>query len=102
MYLTCVCIMQILGTPTEETWPGITKNTEFLSGSYPKYRAEPLSLHAPRLDKEAIQLLANLLEFESKNRMPAKEAMMHPYFQSLGKRIHALPNSRFTLHAQLL
>lgn len=87
--------LQILGTPTEETWPGITQNTEFLSGHYPVYRAEPLSLHAPRLDGEAIDLLGKFLQFESKNRVPAKPALAHPYFQSLGQRIHSLPNSEF-------
>lgn len=63
------------------------------------YRAEPLSLHAPRLDKEAVELLGSLLQFESKNRIPAKEAMMHSYFHCLGKRIHSLPNSK-TLFTQ--
>lgn len=85
--------LQILGTPTEETWPGITKNPEF-NGKYPLYHAEPLSLHAPRLDNEAIDLLGKLLHFESRNRIPAKNALRHAYFQSLGTRILSLPNSK--------
>lgn len=92
--------LQILGTPTEDTWPGITMNTEFINGHFPVYRPEPLSLHAPRLDGEAINLLAKLLHFESRNRVPARQALTHPYFQSLGQRIHSLPNSESSLYLQ--
>lgn len=91
--------LQILGTPTEETWPGITKNTEFINGGYPIFRAEPLSLHAPRLDSDAIDLLGKLLHFESKHRIPAREGMMHPYFSSIGKRILSLPYSEWEINS---
>ena len=36
------------GTPTEETWPGITTSEEFKTHKFPRYRAEPLVNHAPR------------------------------------------------------
>ncbi|TFJ96124.1 glutathione reductase [Platysternon megacephalum] len=41
-------IFRILGTPTEETWPGILSNEEFRSYNYPKYQPEALLNHAPR------------------------------------------------------
>lgn len=84
---------KILGTPNEDTWPGITKNDEFVSYHFPCYPCESLTLHAPRLDRDAIDLLERLLRFESKNRISATEALQHPYFQSLGQRIHPLPHS---------
>lgn len=36
------------GTPTEETWPGITTSEEFKTYNFPQYKAEPLVNHAPR------------------------------------------------------
>ncbi len=89
--------MQVLGTPTETTWPGITKNKEFVSAMFPIYHADPLSTHAPRLASEdhAIDLLQQLLRFESKNRTSALECMRHPYFESFGSRIQQLPNSEY-------
>lgn len=36
------------GTPTEETWPGITTSEEFKTYNFPRYHAEPLVNHAPR------------------------------------------------------
>lgn len=36
------------GTPTEESWPGITTSEEFKTYNFPQYQAEPLVSHAPR------------------------------------------------------
>ncbi|XP_078064392.1 cyclin-dependent kinase 17-like [Mustelus asterias] len=86
-------IFRVLGTPTEETWPGILANEEFRSYNYPKYRPEPLVNHAPRLDTEGLDLLAKLLQFEGKKRISAQQAMKHPHFQSLGERVYKLPDT---------
>lgn len=37
-----------LGTPTEETWPGISSIEEFKSYNFPKYKPQPIINHAPR------------------------------------------------------
>lgn len=36
------------GTPTEESWPGISTIEEFKSYNFPKYKPQPLINHAPR------------------------------------------------------
>uniref|UniRef100_A0A9J8ADR2 cyclin-dependent kinase n=1 Tax=Cyprinus carpio carpio TaxID=630221 RepID=A0A9J8ADR2_CYPCA len=54
-------IFRLMGTPTEETWPGITANEEFKSYLFPQYRAQALINHVPRLDTEGIDLLTTLL-----------------------------------------
>ncbi|KAB0405063.1 hypothetical protein E2I00_016547 [Balaenoptera physalus] len=45
------------------------------------------------LDSEGIELITKFLQYESKKRVSAEEAMKHVYFRSLGPRIHALPES---------
>jgi hypothetical protein len=86
-------IWKTLGTPTDSTWPGISRNEDFVQHNFPVFRAEPLSFYVPRLDKEAVDMMGSLLQFQSKNRVPAKTAMTHSYFSSLGPRVNRLANS---------
>ncbi|XP_056271719.1 cyclin-dependent kinase 17 isoform X2 [Pseudoliparis swirei] len=109
-------IFRLLGTPTEDSWPGICSMDEFKSYKFPKYKIQPLINHAPsplipgdgnehislvrpRLDTDGIDLLLSFLKFESRKRISADEAMRQPYFRSLGPRVNALPEciSIFTL-----
>uniref|UniRef100_A0A8C9EWI7 cyclin-dependent kinase n=1 Tax=Pavo cristatus TaxID=9049 RepID=A0A8C9EWI7_PAVCR len=86
-------IFRLLGTPTEDTWPGITSNEEFRAYNFTQYRAQPLINHAPRLDSDGTDLLMNLLLYEAKSRISAEVALRHPYFKSLGERVHLLPDN---------
>ncbi|ETE65944.1 Cyclin-dependent kinase 18, partial [Ophiophagus hannah] len=86
-------IFRMLGTPTEESWPGITSNEEFKTYQFTQYRAQPLINHAPRLDTEGIDLLTNLLLYEAKQRISAESALRHPYFMILDERVHLLPET---------
>uniref|UniRef100_A0A8C5PE74 cyclin-dependent kinase n=1 Tax=Leptobrachium leishanense TaxID=445787 RepID=A0A8C5PE74_9ANUR len=86
-------IFRILGTPTEETWPGILSNEEFKSYNYPKYSPDPIQKHAARLDSDGANLLSKLLQLEGRRRISAEDAMTHFHFQELGDRIHKLPDT---------
>lgn len=86
-------IFRLLGTPTEETWPGIGANAEFRAHKYPAYPPEGLRHHAPRLDHDGADLLGKLLQFEGRRRVPAAEAMAHPFFACLGPRVTTLPDT---------
>ncbi|XP_062921461.1 cyclin-dependent kinase 18-like isoform X2 [Mobula hypostoma] len=92
-------IFRLLGTPTEDTWPGITSNEEFKAYSFPYYRPQPMINHVPRLDPEGLDLFSNLLLYEAKKRISAEDALLHIYFKSLGERVHLVPDniSIFTL-----
>nr|XP_046252283.1 cyclin-dependent kinase 17-like isoform X3 [Scatophagus argus] len=86
-------IFRILGTPTEETWPGITTCEEFKTYSFPQYQAEPLVNHAPRIDNDGHDLLSVLLQFEAKKRVSAEDALRHSYFRSLGEQVQTLADT---------
>ncbi|KAM9613375.1 cyclin-dependent kinase 18 isoform 1-T1 [Trichechus inunguis] len=86
-------IFRLLGTPTEETWPGVTALSEFRTYNFPQYLPQPLISHAPRLDTDGINLLTSLLLYESKKRVSAEGALSHAYFRSLGERVHQLEDT---------
>ncbi|CAB1314953.1 unnamed protein product, partial [Coregonus sp. 'balchen'] len=58
-------VFRLIGTPKEDSWPGISNNDEFRSYMFPEYRPQPLINHVPR----------------------------HPYFLSLGENIHSLADT---------
>lgn len=74
-------IFRLLGTPTEETWPGVMALSEFRAYNF------------PRLDPDGISFLNSLLLYESKSRLSAEAALRHPYFRSLGERVHQLEDT---------
>ncbi|KAG7220406.1 hypothetical protein INR49_018244 [Caranx melampygus] len=86
-------IFKLLGTPTEQSWPGISSNEEFVTYNYPQYRAERLSNHTPRLSSEGVELLSKFLQFEGKKRISAVESLNHRYFSNLGNRVMSLPDT---------
>ncbi|XP_048462207.1 cyclin-dependent kinase 16-like [Rhincodon typus] len=88
-------IFRTLGTPTEETWSGISTHSQFSAYHFPRYKAEPLINHAPRLDTDGIDLLSKLLQFEGKRRITAQQAVHHHYFRSFGASILELDDSEY-------
>uniref|UniRef100_A0AAZ3PJS2 cyclin-dependent kinase n=1 Tax=Oncorhynchus tshawytscha TaxID=74940 RepID=A0AAZ3PJS2_ONCTS len=82
-------IFRLLGTPSEDSWPGISSMDEFKSYKFPKYKTQPLINHAPRY----VGLQTAFSVRGHKQRMSADESMRQPYFRSLGTHAHTLPES---------
>ncbi|WOL01956.1 cell division control protein 2 [Canna indica] len=78
-------IFYLLGTPTEEQWPGVTSLRNW--HEYPQWKAQNLTLVVPNLEPEGVDPLAKMLEYDPTKRMSAKEAIAHRYFNSQLKKI---------------
>lgn len=76
-------ILKILGTPTPKTWPHLQKYPEYEQLSkFPKYRDNlPGWFHsAGGRDKQALNLLYHLLNYNPIDRIDAINALDHEYF----------------------
>lgn len=76
-------ILEILGNPTEKTWPNIYKYPEYEQlAKFPRYRDNlPVWYHsAGGRDKNALDLLYQLLRYDPVTRIDAINALDHPYF----------------------
>ncbi|XP_032875462.1 cyclin-dependent-like kinase 5 isoform X1 [Amblyraja radiata] len=72
-------IFRLLGTPTEEQWPSMTKLPDYKP--YPMYPATTSLLNVvPKLNTTGRDLLQNLLKCNPVQRISAEEALQHPYF----------------------
>ncbi|GMN34669.1 hypothetical protein TIFTF001_004810 [Ficus carica] len=76
-------IFRLLGTPNEKMWPGVSKLVNW--HEYPQWSPQSLSKAVPNLDKDGVDLLAQMLQYEPSQRISAKKAMEHPYFDDLNK-----------------
>ncbi|CAF1609675.1 unnamed protein product [Adineta ricciae] len=83
-------IFKCLGTPTEQTLPGVTTNPDFQALRLPYYQGESLNHLAPRLDQTGIDLLEKFLRFNPHSRISAHDAMLHKFFACYPPAIHTL------------
>jgi len=86
-------IFKVLGSPTEETWPGISKSEELANYKFPTYAPEPMIARAPRLDPDGIDLISSFLLYEHRKRVSARAAIRHQYFRSLGPEIQRIADT---------
>jgi cyclin-dependent kinase len=69
----------ILGTPTEQDWPGVTSFPDF-KASFPKWNRTDIADTVTTLDEVGLHLLDALLEYDPAGRISAKQAVIHEYF----------------------
>lgn len=74
-------IFKVLGTPTEEDWPGI-KNFKNYQSMIPVYVKRALTESIPnlKLDEQGLDLLSRMLIYDPSKRITAKSALDHPFF----------------------
>ncbi|XP_064605348.1 cyclin-dependent kinase 20-like [Liolophura sinensis] len=74
------CVLRVLGTPSEKTWPGITDLPDYNKITFPETPPIPFEEILPDASAEALDLLKKFLVYPSTDRISAKAALLHPYF----------------------
>ncbi|XP_050074277.1 cyclin-dependent kinase 14 isoform X1 [Anopheles maculipalpis] len=87
-------IFKILGTPTEDTWPGVTHLPGYKLQMLGFFKPRKLGLSFPRLYdiNEGETMATSFLQLNPDNRISADEALRHRYFASLPKKLYELPD----------
>ncbi|EKX36688.1 hypothetical protein GUITHDRAFT_89936 [Guillardia theta CCMP2712] len=83
-------IFRALGTPTEETWPGVTQLPDY-KPTFPQWAGKSLKEILTSMEPSALDLLSQTLVYEPSKRCSAKTAMNHDYFLDLDKASLPLP-----------
>lgn len=74
-------IFKLVGTPTERTWPGVTKLPEYKE--FLPYPPAPIVAVVTSLNEHGIELLQRHLICNPDHRLSAEEAMRHEYFADI-------------------
>ncbi|KAJ3277051.1 Cyclin-dependent kinase 2 [Terramyces sp. JEL0728] len=75
-------IFRILGTPSEEVWPGSTQLPDFKE-TFPHWSPKPFSTVFPKLCDDGRDLMTQLLTYSPGHRISAKRALLHEYFKDV-------------------
>ncbi|KEG08160.1 putative protein kinase, putative,cdc2-related kinase [Trypanosoma grayi] len=75
-------IFQILGTPSEATWRGVSSLPHH-NVDFPQWRPTPLSDVIPTLDPAGVDLLQQMLVYDPRQRITAYDAMRHSWFDDV-------------------
>ena len=78
---------RLLGTPTETMWQGVSQLPDFKS-NFPKWNPKSMREampHPDRLNDAGVDLVAQMLAYTPNQRIVAKDALNHPYFNDLNR-----------------
>ncbi|XP_029574186.1 cyclin-dependent kinase 20 [Salmo trutta] len=76
------CVLRVLGTPNQHIWPEITELPDYNKITFKENPAIPLEEIVPDTSPQAVDLLNKLLVYPSKQRISARQALLHPYLFS--------------------
>jgi cyclin-dependent kinase 2 len=77
-------IFRLLGTPDESSWPGVTTMPDY-KDTFPRWPARSLADAVPGLDPAGVDLLRGMLRYAPADRLTAKAAMAHPWFDEVAR-----------------
>ncbi|KAG2664823.1 hypothetical protein I3760_16G101600 [Carya illinoinensis] len=75
-------IFRVLGTPNEDTWPGVTSLPDY-KGAFPKWPPKDLATVVSSLDSTGVDLLSKMLSLDPSRRITARSALEHEYFRDI-------------------
>ncbi|XP_049629298.1 cyclin-dependent kinase 15 [Suncus etruscus] len=94
-------IWEVLGVPTEDTWPGVSKLPNYNPEWFPLLKPQSLQNVWNSLGRvpEAEDLASQMLRGFPPHRVSARRALSHDYFRDLPPKLHELPDeeSLFTV-----
>ena len=71
-------IFNILGTPNEEIWPGVSKLPEYKI-TFPQWKPKSIKTKFSYFDKDGLDLMDKFLQMDPEKRITIREALNHPF-----------------------
>jgi len=74
------CVMRVLGTPSERSWPQMSKLPDYNKITFPSNPPMLLGNVVPDATDDAVELLSKFLIYDSTKRIVADDALLDGYF----------------------
>ncbi|XP_048340414.1 cyclin-dependent kinase 15 [Sphaerodactylus townsendi] len=89
-------IWEVLGVPTEETWPGVSQLHHYSPERFFANKSRRLRMICERLQREPEieDLIAEMLKVCPRERISAQEALIHHVFRSLPSQLYQLSDTQ--------
>lgn len=75
-------IFRVLGTPTNETWPGVELLQDW-NPDFPIWPSLRVGKFCGSLEEQGVDLVEQLTQLDPKCRLSAKEALQHEYIAGM-------------------
>ncbi|KAE8319809.1 kinase-like domain-containing protein [Aspergillus transmontanensis] len=79
-------IFRVMGTPSEISWPGISKFPEY-KPDFPVYATQDLRQVVSRIDHLGVDLLRRMLQMRPEMRISAASALKHAWFNDIPRPV---------------
>ncbi|KAI9671026.1 MAG: negative regulator of the PHO system [Alyxoria varia] len=87
-------IFRLMGTPSPNTWPGIEKFPEYRK-NFQQYATQDLGVLLPAVDQVGLNLLNRMLQLRPDQRISAREALQHPWFNEFQGQSRTAPQKQY-------
>lgn len=77
-------IFRVLSTPNETTWPGVSELPDY-KPTFPNWTQSTLKTQVKNIDEVGLDLLESMLLYNPSQRISAKKALKHPFFEDLDR-----------------
>jgi serine/threonine protein kinase len=81
-------IFRLMGTPGEDTWPGVSTLSEWKS-DFPYFPPTNLAVVLPQIDDLGMDLLNKMLRLRPAERAAARDLLIHPWFIEQQRELQA-------------
>jgi cyclin-dependent kinase len=85
-------IFKLMRTPDPNKWTGLSELPDWKPENFEKYPGDSLSKICPKMDAEGLDLLEKMLKCNPSERISAKNALSHPYFNDIPDNLKKLYN----------
>ncbi|EJD48954.1 Pkinase-domain-containing protein [Auricularia subglabra TFB-10046 SS5] len=80
-------IFQVFGTPNEQIWPGVSQLPDF-KPTFPQWSARgDFDKMFVGLERPGVELIKQMLIYDTSKRISAKRALIHPYFADIKSKL---------------